>query len=72
MLEYLINVDKAVFHFFNTAIANPLFDLIMPIITNQNIWVIPILIGNNRHNQIKKRVSYCSIEKMKNRLININ
>ena len=44
MLEYLINIDKAVFRFFNTAIANPLFDFIMPIITNQNIWVIPILV----------------------------
>ena len=43
MLEYLINIDKAVFRFFNSAIANPLFDFIMPIITNQNIWVIPIL-----------------------------
>ena len=37
MLEYLINIDQAVFRFFNTAIANPLFDFIMPIITNQNI-----------------------------------
>jgi undecaprenyl-diphosphatase len=44
MLEYLINIDKAVFRFFNTAIANPLFDFIMPLITNQNIWVIPILV----------------------------
>ena len=44
MLEYLINIDKAVFRFFNSAIANPLFDFIMPIITNQNIWVVPILI----------------------------
>ena len=43
MLEYLINIVKAGFRFFNSTIANPLFDLIMPIITNQNIWVIPIL-----------------------------
>ena len=44
MLEYLINIDKAVFRFFNSTIANPHFDFIMPIITNQNIWVVPILI----------------------------
>ena len=44
MLEYLIGLDKVVFRFFNTTIANPLFDFIMPIITNQNIWTIPILI----------------------------
>ena len=43
MLDYLINIDKAVFRFLNSAIANPLFDFIMPIITNQNIWIIPIL-----------------------------
>ena len=44
MLEYLIGLDKVVFRFFNTTIANPLFDFIMPIITNQNIWTIPILV----------------------------
>jgi undecaprenyl-diphosphatase len=37
-------MDKAVFRFFNTTIANPLFDWIMPIITNQNIWAVPIII----------------------------
>ena len=44
MLEYLIGLDKVVFRFFNITIANPLFDFIMPIITNQNIWTIPILV----------------------------
>lgn len=43
MLESLIHIDKAVFRFFNTTLSNPLFDWIMPIITNQNIWVVPIL-----------------------------
>ena len=44
MLENLINIDKSIFRFFNSTTANPFFDLIMPIITNQNIWAIPILI----------------------------
>ena len=44
MVESLIHMDKAVFRFFNTTIANPLFDSIMPIITNQNIWAVPIII----------------------------
>ena len=44
MVESLIHMDKAVFRFFNTTIANPLFDWIMPIITNQNIWAVPIII----------------------------
>ncbi|MBT3477984.1 MAG: phosphatase PAP2 family protein [Candidatus Marinimicrobia bacterium] len=43
MLEFFINVDKAIFHFFNTTTANPIFDFLMPIITNQNIWAVPIL-----------------------------
>ena len=43
MIESLINFDKAIFYFFNNIISNPLFDIIMPIITNQRIWVIPIL-----------------------------
>ena len=44
MVESLIHMDKAVFRFFNTTIANPFFDWIMPIITNQNIWAVPIII----------------------------
>ena len=44
MLENLINIDKSIFRFFNSTTANPFFDIIMPIITNQNIWAIPILI----------------------------
>lgn len=44
MVESLIHMDKAVFRFFNTIIANPLFDWIMPIITNQNIWAVPMII----------------------------
>ena len=44
MLEFLINVDKAIFRFFNSTLANPVFDVTMPIITNQDIWAIPILL----------------------------
>jgi len=43
MLDFIINIDKAIFRFFNTTTANPLFDFVMPIITNQDIWAIPIL-----------------------------
>ena len=45
MVESLIHMDKAVFRFFNTIIANPLFDWIMPIITNQNIRPVTIIIS---------------------------
>lgn len=45
MLETLLNIDKKIFTFLNSSIANPIFDVFFPIITNQDIWIIPILIG---------------------------
>lgn len=45
MLEYLIKIDKLIFTFFNTTISNPVFDVFFPIITNQDIWIFPILVG---------------------------
>ena len=45
MLDIIINVDKKIFTFFNSSIANPVFDIFFPIITNQDIWIIPILLG---------------------------
>ena len=45
MLQSLINTDKSIFNFFNSTISNPIFDVLFPIITNQDIWTIPILIG---------------------------
>jgi undecaprenyl-diphosphatase len=34
-------VDQQLFHFFNSTLANPFFDLIMPIITND--WVLRVI-----------------------------
>ena len=45
MIDIVINVDKKIFTFFNSSIANPVFDIFFPIITNQDIWIIPILLG---------------------------
>jgi undecaprenyl-diphosphatase len=44
MIDVIINVDKKIFTFFNSSIANPVFDIFFPIITNQDIWIIPILL----------------------------
>lgn len=44
MISWLDNIDKALFHFFNETISNAFFDVVMPIITNQNYWILPILI----------------------------
>ena len=45
MIDVIINFDKKIFTFFNSSIANPIFDIFFPIITNQDIWIIPILLG---------------------------
>lgn len=43
MLEFLYNIDLSIFHFINSTMANPVFDLIMPIITSVKFWM-PIYI----------------------------
>ena len=45
MLDQLINIDKMLFYFFNKVIANKFFNFLMPIVTNENIWAIPIIFG---------------------------
>lgn len=35
MLDWLVQVDTALFVFLNSDIANPVFDVVMPIVTNQ-------------------------------------
>lgn len=37
MLEWLIEIDRAVFFFLNVTIANPVTDAVMPIVTSDNI-----------------------------------
>ena len=44
MISWLDKIDTSLFHFLNGSISNPLFDLIMPIITDQDVWIIPILL----------------------------
>ena len=43
MIDFLIDLDNKLFNFFNSKISNPIFDLIFPIITNQDYWTMPIL-----------------------------
>ena len=44
MISWLDAIDKSLFHFFNNTLSNTLFDILMPIITNQGYWAVPILI----------------------------
>ena len=44
-LDFLINIDITLLRFFNTTLANPVFDLIMPVITSINFWRYPVLLA---------------------------
>jgi len=41
-MVFLYAIDKAVFLFLNKSLANPVFDFIMPYITEEDYWRIPI------------------------------
>ena len=43
MIEFLIDLDSKLFNFFNSKISNPIFDLIFPVITDQDFWTLPML-----------------------------
>ncbi len=44
MIAYLSRLDLSIFYFINQKIANPFFDWLMPVITNQWYWAVPILL----------------------------
>ncbi len=44
MLEMLISFDKSLFLFLNSYIANPVFDMFFPFITQRENWIIPGII----------------------------
>ncbi len=44
MLQFLLHFDTKIFHFFNETIANPLFDVFFPFITEEDHFLIPLLI----------------------------
>ncbi|NOZ73962.1 MAG: phosphatase PAP2 family protein [FCB group bacterium] len=45
MIAKLLNLDRLLFQFINTSLANPIFDWIMPLITNPLTLGLPLLLG---------------------------
>jgi undecaprenyl-diphosphatase len=43
-MTFLYSIDKAVFYFFNRTLANPVTDAVMPFITTERNWTIPIAV----------------------------
>jgi len=41
-MDFLYTIDKTIFYFFNRTLANPLFDWLMPWVTEESHWYIPI------------------------------
>ncbi len=44
MISWLDGIDTVLFHFVNRTLSNPLFDVVMPIITNRDYWAIFIFV----------------------------
>lgn len=44
MSRYLNSLDVALLDLFNNIIANPLFDLFFPVITDASNWVVPVIV----------------------------
>jgi len=45
IFDLIVKGDIKLFHFINETMANSFFNFIMPILTNQNVWVLPLLAG---------------------------
>jgi undecaprenyl-diphosphatase len=43
-MAFLFSIDKAVFYFFNRTLANPVLDAVMPFITTEKHWTLPIAV----------------------------
>lgn len=41
MFDVILQIDEILFRLFNTTLANPVFDAIMPVITNERWWYLP-------------------------------
>ena len=41
-MGFLSTVDTAIFLFLNKTVANPVFDFLMPIVTESDNWTIPL------------------------------
>jgi len=44
MLKQAAEIDKILMVWINNSLSNPFFDHLMPIVTNEKIWILPILI----------------------------
>jgi undecaprenyl-diphosphatase len=55
MVEFITRLDTVLFLFFNHAIANPVFDLIFPILTNGVFWIVPGALAALLFIKIEKR-----------------
>lgn len=44
-MPFFYSIDKAVFIFLNCSLANPVFDVVMPFVTEANHWRIPLFLA---------------------------
>lgn len=44
MFQFFLHLDRILFHFINGTLANPIFDVFFPFITEENHFIIPLLL----------------------------
>lgn len=44
MLNWLLAIDTALFRLLNSTLTNPVFDVVMPFVTNSRNWLVPLAI----------------------------
>lgn len=44
-MNWLLDLDTAVFHFINVTLANPVTDRVMPFVTNGEHWVLAVMLA---------------------------
>ena len=44
-LDWLDQIDRSILYFINDTLSNPIFDLFFTTITNEHLWIFPVLIG---------------------------
>ena len=44
-MEFILKLDQSLFLFLNKTVSNPVFDKVMPFVTNADNWVVPLALG---------------------------
>jgi undecaprenyl-diphosphatase len=61
MLEWIIQADTALLLLINATLANPPFDILMPVITNGRFWILPSVVAAAIYLRVEKKRAIAGI-----------